>query len=70
MKNPIKVKKKYRTNPLSHTPGGVTVTVKLKDGTSLQYDNVKYPNGYINKLRRDPQVLYWTISGKNEKSTK
>ena len=44
---PHKTSKPYdRVNPLSHTPGGVTVRVIKWDGYTIDYPNVKYPKGF------------------------
>tara|TARA_Y100000593_G_scaffold86100_1_gene164198 strand:- start:1495 stop:1698 length:204 start_codon:yes stop_codon:yes gene_type:complete len=42
-----------RVNPLSHTPGGVTVRVIKWDGYTIDYPNVKYPKGFIKKVLED-----------------
>jgi hypothetical protein len=46
----MKVGDEYRSSNLSHTPGGVTVVVKLTNGKILEYDKIKYPNRYIDKV--------------------
>jgi len=46
----MKVRDEYRSNDLSHTPGGVTVVVKLTNGKTREYDKIKYPNRYIDKV--------------------
>lgn len=38
-----------RTNPLSHQPGGGTVTVYYS-GYHTVYDNIKRPNAYIKTI--------------------
>jgi len=43
-------KLKYQKHPLSFTPGGVTVKVEWKNGKVSSYDNIKYPNNYMNKI--------------------
>lgn len=48
-KKPLKVSKKYRKHPLSHTEGGVTVRVEQIDGQHLDYENVKFPDAFIRK---------------------
>ena len=50
MKKPYKVRQRFRTNDMSYMPGGCTVIVEMKGGQVLEYDNVKYPNRYINKV--------------------
>jgi len=41
------VDRKYRTNPLSHIPGGSDVVVEYHDGRALGYDWIKMPWAYI-----------------------
>ena len=41
------VERKYRTNPLSHMPGGSDVVVEYHDGQALGYDWIKKPSVYI-----------------------
>ena len=53
----FKVGDKYRKNTLANVPGGVTVVVQLEDGKRLEYDRVKYPNSYIRKALRSPDVV-------------
>lgn len=40
----------YRTNHLSHTPGGTKVIVHYHNGDVLGYDKIKYPAGYIDVI--------------------
>lgn len=54
----FKVGDEYRTNPLSHKPGGYEVQVNYSSGKFLVYDKVKFPGAYIKHLED---------SGKNEK---
>jgi hypothetical protein len=51
--NSIHVAKKYRTNPLSHKPGGDTIAVILKNGFKLIYDNIKFPDKYAAAIHGD-----------------
>ena len=46
----INVKDQFRTNPLSHQPGGHTVNVTYEDGLTLVYDKVKKPGSYIRNI--------------------
>lgn len=48
-----KVKQEYRTNDLSHKPGGVTIEVERVDGKRFEYTNVKNPNAYMSVLMRN-----------------
>lgn len=41
------VERRYRTNPLSHIPGGSDVVVEYHDGRALGYDWIKMPWAYI-----------------------
>lgn len=41
------VDRQYRTNPLSHIPGGYDVVVEYHDGRALGYDWIKMPWAYI-----------------------
>lgn len=56
-KKTFSVNPQYRTNPLSHTEGGVTVIVEHVDGSSLSYDNVKNPRAYIAHIRSKDGVV-------------
>ena len=49
-RNSIRVASKYRTNPLSHKPGGDTIAVILKNGFKLIYDNIKFPDRYARAI--------------------
>jgi hypothetical protein len=46
----MKVNEHNRTNPLSYTPGGVTVCVEYTNGSIREYDKVKYPGKFIEKI--------------------
>jgi len=46
----MKVGDEFRTNPLSHQPGGSTVRVTFKNGSVRDYDKVKHPQSFINKI--------------------
>jgi hypothetical protein len=48
--NSLKVGSKYRTNPLSKKPGGVTVIVQHPNGFTKEYDKVKYPKAFMIKI--------------------
>jgi hypothetical protein len=54
------VSREYRTNPLSHDPGGSDVIVEYHKGTVLGYDWIKFPSKYIRK------IFNGEISRKNE----
>jgi len=43
----------FRTNPMSLTPGGKTVIITYKNGTTISYRNIKNPNAYIAKIDRN-----------------
>ena len=59
----IKVNDHYRTNPLSLEPGGVEVTVMMRDGFRLVYDKVKNPSKYISKLHNRESIISIEIEG-------
>ena len=44
------VAREYRTNPLSHIPGGSDVVVEYHDGRVFGYDWIKKPSAYISKF--------------------
>jgi len=46
----MKVGDEFRTNPLSNKPGGSTVRVTFKNGSVRDYDKVKHPDSFINKI--------------------
>lgn len=52
----MRVKDKYRTNPLSHEPGGHEVSVVYSNGDSFEYDKVKKPGAYVKMIsERNPE---------------
>lgn len=59
----IKVQDQYRRNPLSIEPGGVDVTVVMRDGFRLTYDKVKNPGKYIGKLHNRESIISIEIDG-------
>lgn len=76
MAKPIVVAAKYRTNRLSHLPGGSIVTVeyadesqlctstkKLKDRRSRTYTNVKNPRAYAEKIKANMSVTKIFVDG-------
>lgn len=60
----IKVADQYRTNPLSHEPGGDEVSVYTKDGMVRTYDKVKSPQKYISNLHFKEDIVRIDINGK------
>lgn len=67
----FKVGAGFRTNPLSTTPGGVTVILKVERSGSIQllsYDNIKNPTAYIKKaMRGNSNVIDgWVKEDENE----
>ena len=62
MAKSIVVKDKYRTNPLSLTPGGSSVTVTFSDGFSQTYDKVKFPNAFIRKINESKERKFPVVS--------
>jgi hypothetical protein len=59
----IKVHDQYRKNPLSLEPGGVDVSVVMRDGFRLVYDKVKNPAKYIGKLHNRESIISIEIDG-------
>ena len=52
------VSDEFRTNGLSLTPGGSTVTVELSNGETKTYDKVKNWKAYVNAiLDKNPNVI-------------
>ena len=43
-------KDQNRKNPLSLEPGGATVTVLYKDGTTIHYDKIKNVSKYVQSI--------------------
>jgi hypothetical protein len=48
--NSFLVADEYRTNPLSHQPGGCTIKVKYSDGSIRIYDKIKNIAAYTRYL--------------------
>jgi hypothetical protein len=63
MMKEIKVEDGYRTNPLSHQPGGDEIKVYLRDGMIYTYDKIKSPANYINKLEFKENIVRIDING-------
>ena len=67
----MKVKDEFRTNPLSHQPGGCTVRVTFKNGKHRDYDKVKKPMAFINAIQKvgndvvECRILSWDEPDKN-----
>jgi hypothetical protein len=59
----IKVADSYRTNPLSHQPGGNDVTLYTRDGLILTYDKIKSPKSYISGLAFREDIVRIEIDG-------
>jgi hypothetical protein len=57
------VRPEYRTNQLSLKPGGSIVTIVMKTGQRLDYENVKNPDAYIRKAASDPGVDHFLVDG-------
>lgn len=53
----MKVADKYRTNSLSHTPGGKVVKVVFQGGRTLEYDKVKNPRSYVGKIEGKDGII-------------
>jgi len=56
----FKVGDEYRVNELSHRPGGYSVIVVLQDWMPdpriKEYDKIKYPYNFINRVKQDSNV--------------
>ena len=59
----IKVADEYRTNPLSHQPGGDEIKFYLRDGMVYTYDKIKSPANYINRLEFKDNIVRIDING-------
>lgn len=59
----IRVADEYRTNPLSHEPGGDEVTVYMRDGLIRTYDKIKNPQKYIGGLHFKEDIVRIDING-------
>jgi hypothetical protein len=57
------VRPEYRTNPLSLRPGGSIVTIVMKNGQRLDYENIKNPDAYIRRAASDPEVDHFLVNG-------
>ena len=57
------VKPEYRTNPLSLRPGGYSVTVIMRNGQRLMYENIKSPDAYIRRAASDPNIESFLVDG-------
>ena len=44
------VAEEYRTNPLSHEPGGSDVVVEFHNDNVYGYDRIKFPSKYVSKI--------------------
>jgi hypothetical protein len=53
----VKVEDQYRTNPLSHEPGGSEVTVYMDYGSVYVYDKIKNPTRYIGSLPKRDSII-------------
>ena len=56
---PYKVGDNWRKSPLSHKPGGVTVYVKYTNGFVKEYDKIKYPKRFMDKIHEsnNPNII-------------
>jgi hypothetical protein len=60
----IIVKDKFRTNDLSKTPGGHTVTVSYFSSTRDRvYKNVNNPTAYVNSMKADSKIRSIKVDG-------
>lgn len=49
----MQVGDEFRVNPHSFVPGGSRVIVVESTGFTKQYDKVKYPKAYVDKIPRE-----------------
>jgi len=66
----FRVADQYRTNPLSHQPGGDEVTVYTKDGMVRTYDKIKSPAKYIAGLEFKEDIVRIDINGEETWTSK
>jgi len=59
----LQVDDKFRTNPLSHQPGGHEVKVQKRDNSILKYDKIKNPKAYIKKLKFVEEIIAVWVDG-------
>ena len=67
----MRVKDKFRKNPLSFQPGGHEVTIVFSDGFSLVYDKIKYPMPFIRKIsdkNKSKKIVSIFIDGESNNS--
>ena len=60
--NSIEVAEKYRKHALSFEPGGVRVVVIMQNGFKKIYNRVKYPDVFINKIKRNDVAQIMVLS--------
>jgi hypothetical protein len=65
----IKVQDQYRTNSLSHQPGGSEVTIYTRDGLIKTYDKVKSPPKYISGLAFKNDIVRIDVDGETKWTT-
>lgn len=44
---------KFRVNPLTHVPGGVTLLFEFSDGRQEAHSRIKYTHKYVDKVATD-----------------
>jgi hypothetical protein len=59
----MRVADEFRTNPLSLSPGGSIVTVAFSDGRMLDYDKVKSPKRYVDKIPQKEDIVAVWVNG-------
>lgn len=63
MSSKLVVHESFRTNELSHTPGGYEVTVIYSNGSSRVYDKVKNPEAYSRSIIKDQSIKKILVEG-------
>lgn len=53
----MRVSDEYRVNHLSLKPGGSVVTVVFADGSTLEYDKIKYPRKYVSRIEGRENIV-------------
>lgn len=66
----MRVSDEFRTNPLSLRPGGSVVSVVFADGSTREYDKVKYPRKYVSTIPRKEDIVLIYVDGKEAWSAK
>lgn len=66
----MRVGDEFRTNHLSLKPGGSIVSVVFIDGSTREYDKVKFPRKYVSTIPKREEIVLIYVDGKEVWSTK